>query len=496
MSNHNPNKKTAVNQNDIYRALAIFIAVFSVMSFFLPMKAFDGKGIFTHVPFMIIGKMFDAPYKQWDFLPMLGSTESFTTRLASYAIYGFAFALIVTFVLSIITVILSAKLSPSSNKTAVMAKLSVYLFSLANAAYSLVITSVTAYVQSTAVTFNVITIVLTAVGAFAYLFLLCEDNGKKAWFYTIQCVLSFIIFAIIMSAFLHKEDVVGAALSAKRFYKIMAFVSLVGFLGCTIIFSACIFYPKKANADFAIPLLFALAQIGFIVLAALIGLAAKIRIREFIVYVSQATTLALLQLFVQCIAILVVKNGAKNQEANEEDYVEAIPYNGAPVANVCVAETAEETKAEEPAEQAPATEETKAEEPAEQAPATEETKAEEPAEETPATEETNAEEPAEETPATEETNAEEPAEETPTTEETSAEEPAEDAFIALLTEEEKAQFTDLYINKSVSMPGIPDYAVGGNNKKFFNKVFIYIGQYRQNIPDELLAKMYDFSLTL
>jgi hypothetical protein len=72
--------------------------------------------------------------------------------------------------------------------------------------------------------------------------------------------------------------------------------------------------------------------------------------------------------------------------------------------------------------------------------------------------------------------------------------PVFDAFIASLSDEERMQFTDLYILKTVSMPEIPTYEVGGNNKSFFNKVFIYIGQYRDKIPSGLLAKMYDFSV--
>jgi hypothetical protein len=72
-----------------------------------------------------------------------------------------------------------------------------------------------------------------------------------------------------------------------------------------------------------------------------------------------------------------------------------------------------------------------------------------------------------------------------------------DPFIATLDMEERNQFTELFILKYKGvMPEIPDYVVGENNKVFFNKVFIYLGQYRQNIPETLLAKMYDYSLTI
>ena len=46
------------------------------------------------------------------------------------------------------------------------------------------------------------------------------------------------------------------------------------------------------------------------------------------------------------------------------------------------------------------------------------------------------------------------------------------------------------------MPELPDYVVGGDNKEFFRKIFIYLGQYRDRIPDSLLAKMYQFAIKM
>ena len=70
-----------------------------------------------------------------------------------------------------------------------------------------------------------------------------------------------------------------------------------------------------------------------------------------------------------------------------------------------------------------------------------------------------------------------------------------DPFIAILNSEERNQFTELFILKYKGlMPEIPDYEVGGNNKEFFRKLFIYLGQYRDRIPDGLLAKIYQFAI--
>ncbi len=69
-----------------------------------------------------------------------------------------------------------------------------------------------------------------------------------------------------------------------------------------------------------------------------------------------------------------------------------------------------------------------------------------------------------------------------------------DPFIASLGDEERKQFTEIFILKyHGDTKNLPDYVVGGDNTEFFRKVFIYLGQYRERIPAKLLAKMYTFS---
>ncbi len=70
-----------------------------------------------------------------------------------------------------------------------------------------------------------------------------------------------------------------------------------------------------------------------------------------------------------------------------------------------------------------------------------------------------------------------------------------DAFIATLNAEERNQFTELFLLRyQGSMPEIPEYVVGGDNREFFRKIFIYLGQYRERIPSGLLTKMYNYSV--
>ncbi len=72
-----------------------------------------------------------------------------------------------------------------------------------------------------------------------------------------------------------------------------------------------------------------------------------------------------------------------------------------------------------------------------------------------------------------------------------------DTFIASLNDVERNDFTEIFILKiKGTMPELPDYEVGGDNKEFFRKIFIYLGQYRDRIPNALLAKMYQYSLKI
>lgn len=69
-----------------------------------------------------------------------------------------------------------------------------------------------------------------------------------------------------------------------------------------------------------------------------------------------------------------------------------------------------------------------------------------------------------------------------------------DPFIASLNNKEREQFTELFILKyRGETKNLPDYVVGGDNTEFFRKIFIYLGQYREFIPNSLLAKMYQFA---
>jgi|GEM_PF-2226343 len=74
-----------------------------------------------------------------------------------------------------------------------------------------------------------------------------------------------------------------------------------------------------------------------------------------------------------------------------------------------------------------------------------------------------------------------------------AETKIKDEFLLTLTEEERLAFGDLFFLKSKgAFDGVPEYKLEEDNSVFFRKIFLYLGKFRELIPDELLGKMYDF----
>lgn len=67
-----------------------------------------------------------------------------------------------------------------------------------------------------------------------------------------------------------------------------------------------------------------------------------------------------------------------------------------------------------------------------------------------------------------------------------------DSFIRKLTNEEKVEFARVFLERRVgNLSAIPDYVVGGDNKKFFSMVFIYFARVRDVVSDGLMNKLYD-----
>ncbi len=68
--------------------------------------------------------------------------------------------------------------------------------------------------------------------------------------------------------------------------------------------------------------------------------------------------------------------------------------------------------------------------------------------------------------------------------------PSLDPFFSTLSNAEINEFGDIFIaNKLGVLEYMPAYAIGGDNKDFFNKVVIYLGKFRGNISRALLDKL-------
>ncbi|MGN0812009.1 MAG: hypothetical protein ACI4MQ_00670 [Candidatus Coproplasma sp.] len=66
-----------------------------------------------------------------------------------------------------------------------------------------------------------------------------------------------------------------------------------------------------------------------------------------------------------------------------------------------------------------------------------------------------------------------------------------DPFVDKLTDEERAQFFDVFINRNKGkFSSIPVYQLNGNNSDFFPSVFVHINRMRNLCSDSLLAKIY------
>ena len=68
-----------------------------------------------------------------------------------------------------------------------------------------------------------------------------------------------------------------------------------------------------------------------------------------------------------------------------------------------------------------------------------------------------------------------------------------DPFINTLTPSEKNEFGDVFIANMYGIHSyLPTYVIGGDNREFFQKVFIYLGRYRGYITQDLMEKIYAY----
>ena len=320
-------------------------------------------------------------------------------------------------------------------KAPCLVRTALFFYTWGCTAYTLSILCISKYLTTIAFTFDMYLVGIAVGCAFFYFILMLAKTGKSAWLCAIQFLFSLAASAALILAIAVDSNAITTAFNANVMYK-WILLGVVAFLMLNLVIVSLRALSKKG---LSFDMVRYILQLLVALFACYVGYAAKIESDKYLLLSVAAAVISVLQII---IATLQLRSRAKkNVEAakaealsnfEKEEYVEAYAYEGGPVAGVVVAE--------------------------------------------------------EVTPTAE--NAQQP-------EMSTLVGNGFDAFMFTLTEEEKAEFIDLYILRCKgAMPEIPTYNVGGDNKEFFNKVFIYLGQYREKISNALLAKMYNFSMKL
>lgn len=423
-------------------------------------------------------------------IPVLAGTGALGKAM-SLVMYALPIAAILAIVFMVIA-LCSGKAAPA------MTRAILFVYFWAFGAYAVAITAVSLYSASLDRTFDVAMIAIAAVCFVIYLILSFVKTGKGAWMTLLLFILTVgfagvTVYGIINCADGIKElmgsaeDSIISGVTEGQFYK-YALVALCGFLGLAAAVSSIRLSTKKGYTFDLVRYILHLLLAGLFIYVAFTVTAFE----DAYLFAFIAAAIALVQIILT-IAVICVRKKAKKAAALSAAEETTKVEETAPVS-----ETAEETSKTTESEN-----ETGVYAEAvryEGSIAQEETTLETAEAETPAQEETSTV--TEET-ATQQTpicNCTAPEAEKPSAAGATADydfynSRSFDPFIASLNSTEREQFTEIFILKyKGDTKNLPDYQVGGDNTEFFRKVFIYLGQYRDRIPDSLLSKMYQFAI--
>ena len=282
------------------------------------------------------------------------------------------------------------------------------------------------------------TLVITGAGAVVYFLLALAKNGKAAWLSAVHFLLSFTATLLVIFGLMKAQ---GQNFTANPLNRIILIAAVVLML-LNLFIAACRAMSKKGLSGDIVRYVL---QLVVALVACFIGNASELQNESYVLFCVLAGVVSGVQIVIATLQLL--DRSKKRGEAatvaaladfETEEYVETYAYVGGPVAGVELAEEITPTMAAAAA----------------------------------------AADGSRPNLATLVGNG-------------------FDAFMFNLNDKEKEEFIDLYIIRCKgSMPEIPAYVVGGDNREFFNKVFIYLGQYREKISSVLLSKMYNFSMKL
>ena len=419
-----------------YRLLALLILAACAGILFLPISTFtSGWVVEKQTLIQSVQDILASETKMFGMLPVFVNGTGILALSANFALYFLVIAIAVAAICSLIA-IFSKKAAPGLVRTA--------LFLLVGGAFlqTLSILAISNYVPELEATTDLLTIAVAAGGAVIYFLLALAKNGKAAWLTAVHFLLSLVATMLVIFG-LMKADMVAlrASFAATPIYKTV-FIAILALLLLNLFISACRAMSVKGLSG---DIVRHVAQLIVALVACFVGYAAEIQSDNYVLFCVLAAVLSAVQIIIATLQLL--DRSKKRGEAatvaaladfETEEYVETYAYVGGPVAGVELAEEITPTMAAAAA-------------------AADGTKP---------------------NLATLVGNG-------------------FDAFMFNLTDKEKEEFIDLYIIRCKgSMPEIPAYVVGGDNREFFNKVFIYLGQYREKISSVLLSKMYNFSMKL
>ena len=421
-------------KNALARVFSALLAVISVAVLFLPVKLLLGTAFESASLFSKLKTLFSSEYKLFGILPSLADASTAVGQLAALAFYVFLLGLVLTVVFGVIGVFCSKK-APCMLRTAVC------FFTLGCAVYT-----VTTMACEGGFKIDLIPVALTAVGVVLCLILGVAKLGKKGWANFVQFILSIAVVASLIFVLAKENANFNAGLEALKLGNMAKIVTLALFAVAVLNLLFAIISMQTGGVAFDIVRYVIMLIVGAAV--AYLAIASKAEGKTFLIFAIVVAAGSLVQLIVAVLQSKaskekdvekveeVVEATPVEEEFIREEFAEALPYEGGPVDGVEIAREVTPTFTAPPAQV--------------------------------------------QTAGYDFYNCK-----------------SFDPFIAILNAEERNQFTELFILKyKGTMPEIPDYEVGGNNKEFFRKLFIYLGQYRDRIPDSLLAKIYQFAIKM
>ncbi|MBQ8342650.1 MAG: hypothetical protein IJY21_00945 [Clostridia bacterium] len=425
-----------------YRAIAAIVAIACVAAFFLPYT------IFASTPFGLVTaekKLYelfelvpDAPFKFLGFIPMFTNPKSVLGLAGGLVTYVIIIALAAAFVLAVISAILG-------KKAEFLLFLSTIVYTWGAALYMIAVVSISCYLPMKII-FDVSAIVLAAIGTLAYVAIIYVKLGKQLCLLnSVRFLLTLAFTVCLFLALAFDYDLVSKLIAESAFYKI----ALVAATALTVV--NVIFASVRASKQRAFSFDFINSAVELAVSAALIFLSLSSPVTDvaLLIFSSIAAAISLVLFVLTFVGVKAAKQKDKSDAARaaNKEQPEAAP---APTTKPAPAQTAK-TASAQTATPAPA-------QTAKSAPATAPVAPAMPA--------------------------------AATMEDFFAGKQI-DKFIATLNVAERNQFASLYVLKLKDvMPEIPAYQIGGDNRYFFEMVFITLGEYRDDIPDGLLFKMY------